>query len=1518
MELKSLEVEGDYYETVEVTCDPQNGPEQVTLSVNADSVNEITYVWTDVMGEVIDTADGSSYTFTPSRSFEEYYCEISDGNETFNKCFTILLNHFEVINVDSDDPGAPIYVFAEYGQPATLEANISADDESRLHYIWSVGTYEDDDYVYEQVASGDGLSTYETEAVTGPVKYACHVVDQYGNEASINYYVCVENNFKAYVITDPDNIDVNNRLAEFEGIYGVPYTLKVGVQAEDMTGITYKWSFNGEVIDGATSNEYSFVKEEGERDKYVCTVTDKYGTEIDCQFYFDTTIYPQLEARWGETIDLDPGESTTLTPEFYTNVEKWLSYTWYYNDEIIPGETAKTLDLDGTALAGTYKVVATLYDLSAETEFEVRRVNHLRVRAKESTRIKVPAEASADLEVVATADDTEGIAYQWYIAGEDDVYAPITGATSSKYTVPSVTSASRYYCEVTDKYNNRDSVYFDVRVDNNLTLRIPGESANSRSADIYTAPGQTARLEVVASAYDTTQLSYSWYRSDTNERVTTSSGVFELEVSNYTDVYVTVTDQYDNEETANFYIYIDSGLKVDPEAYTLDNEKLPVEKDGDRPYGYDYNVYIPAGEGIILKPNATVNPGCGDIEYSWEWYDVSSGDHYSSEAQLVIDECVEPKGYTCTISDDYGNSSTIIFYVYIDNHLEVHPGGAPGSDTEYIYAAPGSEVTLTAVVTALDYENMDYSWYCQEGDAELSVNENTATLTVNGSCEVSCWVTDKYNNSKKIVFCVYPENHLLVYPENPQESWDGSYSTYKYIDAEPGEELDLRVFVSADNMDSISYHWGKNIRGTNNWGEYEYAVADIPEETEATYHIIADQSTIYYCNVSDGYGSSKTITFDVSVSGLIAYPEGATEIDGMPSNRIAITAVPGGTKTLRVITVAPENETLTYKWTHGPLNDSGWWAFDPDKDSTTNELTIDLDTAQRYLCVVSDTHGNQSLVYFYVNVGGVRLTSNLDTPVVLVGDNRYEVKVPVKVGEEKTLQAILVGSDASGVTFTWIDDDHNTIKSATENSYTCTGGESNSYTCEVIDANGVLSKLTFILETDNELTAKCAIVNANGTTETYETAEKVINANVGETVTFAMDVNCIDDKDLKYEWVDNLGRKIGNAAACSVTAEENATYTGRVVDGYGNEAIVVFHVLTDEASLENAQITLSQTHYPFDGMAKKPVVTVVLGGTTLTAGRDYTVSYANNVDPGVATVTVKGRTVAGTRTVTFTIGKLVQTPVADVDEITVAVGYAKAFNVNGCHTPISTSGVNSAIATATVSEQTVSVKGLKIGTYELTLNAAGNDAYDPATVTSKSGNATITINVVPVKTGSLSAVNADKGIKITWKKVAGATNYVIKRQAGAGEWKTIKTVGNTATYTDTYGNTNGAKYTYRVYAQTKLSTGKVLTSYLYRAIECYKVAQPKISSVTNSASKKMTVKWAKNAKANGYQVHYSLKSNFSGAIKWDSKKNSIVSHVFGGLTKGKKYYVRMRTYKKVGTKYYYSTWSPTKTVTIKK
>ena len=42
---------------------------------------------------------------------------------------------------------------------------------------------------------------------------------------------------------------------------------------------------------------------------------------------------------------------------------------------------------------------------------------------------------------------------------------------------------------------------------------------------------------------------------------------------------------------------------------------------------------------------------------------------------------------------------------------------------------------------------------------------------------------------------------------------------------------------------------------------------------------------------------------------------------------------------------------------------------------------------------------------------------------------------------------------------------------------------------------------------------------------------------------------------------------------------------------------------------------------------------------------------------------------------------------------------------------------------------------------------------------------------------------------------------------------------------------------------------------------------PKLSSVKNSGSKKMTVKWKKNSLATGYQIQYGLKSSLRVPIK---------------------------------------------------
>ncbi len=64
--------------------------------------------------------------------------------------------------------------------------------------------------------------------------------------------------------------------------------------------------------------------------------------------------------------------------------------------------------------------------------------------------------------------------------------------------------------------------------------------------------------------------------------------------------------------------------------------------------------------------------------------------------------------------------------------------------------------------------------------------------------------------------------------------------------------------------------------------------------------------------------------------------------------------------------------------------------------------------------------------------------------------------------------------------------------------------------------------------------------------------------------------------------------------------------------------------LTLRRSLKDAKVTLSQGSYYFDGKAKEPAVTVMLGGEAVSAD-GYDVAYEGNVEVGIATVTVTGK-----------------------------------------------------------------------------------------------------------------------------------------------------------------------------------------------------------------------------------------------------------------------------------------------------
>lgn len=94
-----------------------------------------------------------------------------------------------------------------------------------------------------------------------------------------------------------------------------------------------------------------------------------------------------------------------------------------------------------------------------------------------------------------------------------------------------------------------------------------------------------------------------------------------------------------------------------------------------------------------------------------------------------------------------------------------------------------------------------------------------------------------------------------------------------------------------------------------------------------------------------------------------------------------------------------------------------------------------------------------------------------------------------------------------------------------------------------------------------------------------------------------------------------------------------------------------------------------------------------------------------------------------------------------------------------------------------------------------------------------------------------------------------------------------------------------------------------------------KPAKVTILSVKSSSAGKITVKWKKVSKAKGYQIAYSQNSEFKTQ---KTVKITGTSKTISGLSKGKKYYVRVRAYKKSGKTTKYGKWSSTKTVKVKK
>ena len=97
---------------------------------------------------------------------------------------------------------------------------------------------------------------------------------------------------------------------------------------------------------------------------------------------------------------------------------------------------------------------------------------------------------------------------------------------------------------------------------------------------------------------------------------------------------------------------------------------------------------------------------------------------------------------------------------------------------------------------------------------------------------------------------------------------------------------------------------------------------------------------------------------------------------------------------------------------------------------------------------------------------------------------------------------------------------------------------------------------------------------------------------------------------------------------------------------------------------------------------------------------------------------------------------------------------------------------------------------------------------------------------------------------------------------------------------------------------------------------------PKVTSISGKVeakSKGFLVKWKKmNKNITGYQIQYSTNKKFKKNVTKTLKKKTVTKMLVKRLKAKKKYYVRIRTYKTVKDKIYYSIWSKSKSVITKR
>lgn len=207
------------------------------------------------------------------------------------------------------------------------------------------------------------------------------------------------------------------------------------------------------------------------------------------------------------------------------------------------------------------------------------------------------------------------------------------------------------------------------------------------------------------------------------------------------------------------------------------------------------------------------------------------------------------------------------------------------------------------------------------------------------------------------------------------------------------------------------------------------------------------------------------------------------------------------------------------------------------------------------------------------------------------------------------------------------------------------------------------------------------------------------------------------------------------------------------------------------------------------------------------------------------------------------------------------------------------------------------------GTATITVTAPETENYNGATTSFK-------VQVVKPSSGFKYA---KKSITVSW---SGSFSNKYKNLSGGklthkSSNKKVATVNSKGTVT------------FKGIGAATITTTQAATSYYAKSSATYTLKivpdTPKVKTV-KAGKGSLRISWQRlSAKqSSGYEIRCATTKSMKKAVKKTVKGAKKSSLKVSKLKKGKKYYVQVRAYKKVGGKMYYSSWSKAKTVKTKK